>query len=209
MRQSRTFLALGLGTALAAVTLLGYLLLIAPKRSEAADLDAQIATTRKLLELPPSAVPPAPSDETTERTLDRVLPDRIDQPAVVLELSRLADRSALRLDGITVQPVIAGTGYQALPIELIVQGRFFSLGEFLARLRRQATVRDGKVLGPGRLYSVESLSLAEGDAKFPRLAATVRVSTFFGAAGAAPAAAGASTTTPAAPNTESAGSSRP
>ena len=196
-RISREVALAVVAVALVAVALLGYFALIAPKRAEAADLESQIAATRQVLEVvrssPKTASAARPKSDL--RRIARAMPERIDTPRVVLDLNRLARKAGVRLDGITPQPAVTQGAYQAILIELTVRGRFFGLTSFLRRLRTQAIVKNGDVTGSGRLYSVDGVSLLEGEPSFPQILAAVRISTFFGATGTPPAGNAAQETT--------------
>ena len=210
-RISREVAVAVVAVALVAVALLGYFALIAPKRAEAADLESQIAATRQVLEVvrssPKTASAARPKSDL--RRIARAMPQRIDMARVVLDLNRLARKAGVRLDGITPQPAVTQGAYQAIPIELTVRGRFFGLTSFLRSLRTQATVKNGEVKGPGRLYSVEGVSLLEGEPSFPQILAAVRISTFFGATVAPAAGSAAQGTTTGTTTTETAASAAP
>ena len=65
-----------------------------------------------------------------------------------------------------------------MPIDVIVTGRYFGVQRFLRHLRTQAGVAGPHVHATGRLFSVDSVSLAAGDAKLPQLAATIHLNAF-------------------------------
>ena len=112
---------------------------------------------------------------------------------VLRQLLRAADRSDVRLDSVTPQAAAAKSGYSAVPINVVVTGRYFGVQRFLRELRTQAGVAGPHVHASGRLFSVDSVSLAAGDAKLPQLAATIQLNVFTysgSAAAAAPARAG-------------------
>ncbi len=59
------------------------------------------------------------------------------------------------------------------------RGRYAAVTSFLARLRRQVVVSDGRLRTRGRLYSVGSIALAEGgETGFPVLDATLSVTAY-------------------------------
>ena len=190
-------LTIALGAlALLALALVGYLLLISPQRSEAARLEDEIQQTRQQLETrraprpveQPNAIRPA-----DVRRVAKAMPDRLPIAGIVLELNRVAGVSGLGFESIAPQAPVPLRGYQAVPLNVIVQGRFFDVREFIARVRNRAGVRDGRIdARGGRLFAIETVDLAEGEDGFPQVRATLRINAFT-FAGGAPAGAGAAT----------------
>lgn len=174
-----------------AVALAGYLLLVGPKRSEAAKLDRELSELRAA-----QIVQPSQSRESGDVVelflLAKAMPDTMDMPGVVLDLSRLASTSGLDLMSITPQPVVAGQGFEALPLQAIVEGRYPAISRFLRRLRTRVALRDGRVVLHGRLYTVAKLEFATGTGTTAglRLRATVTLNAYrFGAEAAPPGTA--------------------
>ena len=93
----------------------------------------------------------------------------------------------MRLDSVTPQAATAQSGYSAVPMDVVVTGRYFGVQRFLRHLRTQAGVAGPHVHASGRLFSVDSVSLAAGEEKLPQLAATIHLNvfTYSGSAGAA------------------------
>jgi hypothetical protein len=176
----------------------GWFLLIGPQRSEAAQLQTEIEATRVLLAAPiPEPEAPAEVEAASERLM-AAMPDSVDMPRILLELHRLAGEADVRLDSIAPSTAVAQATYQTLPINLTLQGSYFGFSDFLRRLRSEVRVVDGEIQGDGPIFSVDSITFGEGEGQFPRLAATLTISTAF--APTAPVAAD-----PAALETEDAG----
>ena len=112
------------------------------------------------------------------------------------QLLRAANRSDVRLDSVTPQAAAAKSGYSAVPINVVVTGRYFGVQRFLRELRTQAGVAGSHVHASGRLFSVDSVSLAAGEAKLPQLAATIQLNVFTYSGSAAAAAAATAPTAP-------------
>lgn len=182
--------------ALAGVTAAGYFFLISPKRSSAAELQQEIVAVQQQIDerLAKVRVPgPAPLDVADLFQLTRAIPDEPDMSEIILELDRVASASGLQVESISPQTPVAGKGFQVLPITLAFDGRYSKVSSFLGRLRGLVRMRGGKLRAKGRLFTVESISLAESEALFPNLRATMTVNAFvFG--GSAPAAPDGSTT---------------
>ena len=196
--------------ALVAVALLGYLTLVAPKRSAASELaretaavEAQIAEHRAATPAK-EAVLAAKAAETFK--LAKAMPDETDMSGVVLELAQMAAATGIVFDEITPGVPAAGAGYHALPITVVFRGNFYALSDLLYRLRMLVAVRDGRLSAHGRLFAVDSLTFSEDDnMRFPHVKTELTLTAFVyggeaaGAAEAAPAgdssASGGSTTT--------------
>ncbi len=179
--------------AVAVVALVGWLGLVSPQRSMASDLDRQIATAKTQLAVAKSTTPSGAGDKadgTSAAALTRAMPRQVEMAAVVRQLLGAAKRSNVRLDSVTPQAAVAQSGYSAVPMDVVVTGRYFNVHRFLRHLRTQAGVAGGHVQASGRLFSVDSLDLAAGDAKLPQLAAKIHLNAFTysgSAAGATPA----------------------
>jgi Tfp pilus assembly protein PilO len=201
--------------AVLAVGVLGYLFLIAPKRSAVADLQKEIDATqvqideRRTESRGEAAAPPL--DVSQLFRVARAMPDEPHIPELILELDRLASRSGISFQSISPQAAVDRDGFRVVPITLVADGKFFNVSNFLGRVRRLVRIKDGKLKASGRLLSVESVSFAEGTEKFPNIKATLSVKAFVygGGATAAPAGANPETaaTTPGAETNPSEGDS--
>jgi hypothetical protein len=109
---------------------------------------------------------------------------------VLLELNRIARETGIRFESITPQEPSDAGGYQRRPIDLIFDGNFYELSDFLFRLRSLVRVRGGELQATGRLFTVNSLNFVESERAFPQIKATLNVSAFVYGTGetAAPAA---------------------
>ena len=185
------------------VAILGYFVLVSPKRSSAhklaeekAQVDAQIERNRA------SALArnlPAIRAADVFR-LSKAMPDRVAMPDVILELNQLALASGISFDEIAPQAPTNETGYDIHPISLTFSGNFYSLADFLFRLRNLVQVHDKKLITKGRMFALSGLTFAEGEQKFPQIKAELTVDAFvLGTATAAPVGAPGTTTTPAPP----------
>ncbi len=159
---------------------LGYLVLISPQRSTAADLAGQIETTeQKITEYRLANRNPAKPIKYAELFgLTKAMPDQHDVPGVLLELSRVAADTGISIASVAPKEQQPASGYLRLPIEVIVEGNFYDLSDFLYRLRTLVSVRDGNLEAHGRLFSVDSLQFVEGEKRFPQLQATLILTAF-------------------------------
>lgn len=179
---------------------LGYFVLVRPKQSEARELDAKLGKLEAQYIAQTSKVSvQAPTVKAPELfRLAKAMPDRADMAGVILELNQVASDT-----GIVFQSISPGTsglreGYQVLPVDLVFEGDFYSLSDFLFRLRNLVRMHDGKLDARGRLFAVESISFAESAERFPEIQATLKVNAFVYGTGApastAPGAAETDTT---------------
>lgn len=179
----------------------GWFLLVSPKRADAADLDVQIADAQLRLAQAQIASrrDPAPPVETGALfRLARAMPDTIDMSGIVLELNRVATETGIEFESISPAGAATVGAYQVVPVTLLFEGNFYSLSDFLFRLRSLVQVHDGELAASGRLFNVDSVSFSESQRRFPHIRATLQVNAFvYGTAPAAAAAPAPAATTPA------------
>jgi hypothetical protein len=213
--SNRTAIAVG-GAAAVLVLLALWFLVVSPKRSEAARLESDLAAaqaelTQKKAELA------SPSAAVTVRTSDvfrlaKALPEDANVAAAMLDVDRLAARHGLTLEGFQPTAQIPVAGYYAQPITVNVQGRFGKVSRFLRDLRKLVSVKKGRLVVDGRLYSVTEVRLArpEGDdVHFPLVRAGILLNAFGFTPGLPPTltpdATGEETTPPSSDGTSAAG----
>jgi Tfp pilus assembly protein PilO len=180
-----------IGIALAAVLLLalvGYFAVVKPQKGQAADLstqiaaaDKQVADARALLAKSKDAQKVHVADLFR---LTKAMPDQPDESGIVLELTSIARESGIAFDSISPAGSTALSGYQVVPINVVFQGNFFQLTDFLFRLRNLVDVRRGALAADGRLFTVDSIEFAEGELKFPQVRATLTVDAYIYGTGA-------------------------
>jgi Pilus assembly protein, PilO len=173
------------------VSLLAYLVLVSPKRSRASELDGEIAAAQ--VELGRLRAERARVEEPTVPVakvarLKKAMPDRMNMPALLLDLAQVARKTGISFDSITPSEPVPVSGYQKVPVSLVFQGNFFALNDFLYRMRNLVQVRDDRLRVKGRLFTVDAIDFAEGSDKFPQIQATLTANAFL-YGGAPPAAA--------------------
>ena len=169
------------------VLLLGYFVVISPKRSTAADLKKQTAAVQKQIDQNRStaftkALPAVRAASIFKLT--QAMPSQLDTPDVILQLNQLADDSGLSFDQITpgagdssASPVTTDP-FAAEPIQVQFTGNFYNLLAFLQRLRNLVRVENGNLFTAGRLFDVSDVTFAAGDKGFPQIKATLTINAF-------------------------------
>ena len=187
------------------LALIGYFAVVKPQKATEADLstqiaaaDTQIADARALLAKSKDAQKVRVADLFR---LTKAMPDQPDEAGIILELTNVARGSGIEFESISPQGSTPLSGYQVVPIDVVFEGNFFQLTDFLYRLRNLVDVRRGALAADGRLFTVDSVEFSEGELKFPEVKATLTVDAYIygtGATVSAPpqTAAPAATTTP-------------
>lgn len=185
----------------------GYFFVVGPKRAEAAKLDEEIATLQTQIgQARAVSLGITPEVEVKSAKLFRLakaMPDRADMAGVVLQLNRTAADTGIVFESIAPGAAVVAGSYQRVPITLEFEGDFYSLSDFLFRLRNLVQVRDGELASTGRLFAVDNLTFTEVAGSFPRIAATLTVSAYVYGTGAPVTSAAPVPTTPSAPPADS------
>lgn len=160
-----------------------WLLLVAPKRGEAADVRAEVAAAEvRLAEARAASNRPGRAGVPVVDVLRlaKAMPGSAEQPGLVLELASLAKATGVTLRAIAPQaPPVAAGGPTSIPLSVTVGGSYFQISRFVQRVQALVTVRRGKVRAKGRLFAVQSLDLRESTTKsFPELDATIALNAF-------------------------------
>jgi type IV pilus assembly protein PilO len=187
-----------------------WFLLVHPQGGKLTDLKKQAADVQEKIDVYHQQVVAARSTPKIEVAdvyrLAKAMPSKPDMPDLVLELSQLARDTGLRFDSISPQPVAPIGSYSVLPITVTFQGNFYSLADFLYRLRAlvhgRRTNQGIQLDATGRLFSVDTLAFNESELKFPQIQATLVIDAIVYASApvpvpaAAPPASATTTTTP-------------
>jgi Tfp pilus assembly protein PilO len=176
--------------ALLVVSAAGYFLLISPQRSKSAELaqEAQsIQTQIQALRIANAQVRSVEPIRVADLfRVSKAMPATDDMPGMLLELNRIARETGIRFESITPQEAADAGGYMRRPIDLIFDGNYYELSDFLFRLRSLVRVRGGQLEATGRLFTVNSINFVESEREFPRIKATLSVSAYVYGTGAVP-----------------------
>jgi Tfp pilus assembly protein PilO len=159
----------------------GLYVVVLPQSHKASKLKSDVASTKAQIVAARALSMQKPEQRIRAADLFKVveaMPDQTDMTDTILQLQQTAGEAGLRFDSIAPGVPSAGAGYDIQPIDLVFRGNYFSLTDFLFRLRRLVEVHDGKLDATGRLFSVGKIDFEPADTGFPKIAATVTVNTF-------------------------------
>jgi Tfp pilus assembly protein PilO len=160
-----------------------WFLFVSPKRSDASAAKAKVvAAELRLAEAQAAGSRPrgAAAPVVDVFRLAKAMPSSAEQPGLVLEISRLAEQSGVKLRSLVPKEPVAGVGGPSLiPVTVTVGGSYKQITRFLARTRALVSVRNRKIYARGRLLAVQSVSLTESATEsFPALDATIEVDAY-------------------------------
>src|SRR5919108_625458 len=159
-----------------------YFGLVRPKKAEAARLGKEIDATQAQIDdytaksLAAKVRPKIRSADLFR--LAKAMPSQADMSGVLLQLNQIAADTGITFQSIAPQNSVPITGYQAVPIQLTFEGNFYSLVDFLFRLRNLVDVEHGQLNATGRLFAIDTLSFDEAQEGFPQISATLVVDAF-------------------------------
>jgi Tfp pilus assembly protein PilO len=189
--SKRTALAIA-AVGVLAVVLVGWFAVVSPQRSKASELDGKISESHTALQLADSLTRGAQQRQTAAeaRVLAKAMPSEAQMSQILRQLSSAAKATRVRVNSVTPQAAAPLAGYEAIPMSVVVEGRYLGITNFLGRLRTQVRVGPEKVRAKGRLYSVDSIQFVGGDDQ-QLLQATMTLNAYrYGGAAATPANAG-------------------
>ncbi len=150
---------------------------ISPKRSKIDSLNGQISSAQTELSLRTSQRT-SPTVKTSQlKPLRKAMPDAIAMPEVIDQLHKLATGADVTLDTITPTAAVIASGYDLVPMTLVVDGHFFAVQHFLRSVRTQVSLKHKLVHAQGRLFDVQAVNLQETEPA-PNVTATLTVNAF-------------------------------
>jgi Tfp pilus assembly protein PilO len=164
------------GGALLLVAVLGYFVMIAPKRSTASDLKKQTAEVQAQISRNSStgftqALPAVRAAKIFRLT--KAMPNQVEMPNIIIQLSLLAQQSGIAFDQVSpgVTNSVAGAvgssttdltdPFAAEPIEVTFTGSFYDLLAFLQRVRNLVRVENGRLDATGRLFDISDIEFCQ------------------------------------------------
>jgi hypothetical protein len=174
------FVPLVAGGVVLLFALISWFLVVSPQRSHASSLDGKIADARaELATAQVSAKTADPrADQARLRLAGTAMPDSPEMTNLIRELMAASAYGQVRLDSMRALALAPLSGYSAMPMDVKVTGKFPGIKRFLHRLETQAGATGNKVHARGRLFAIDSLDFAPGEANLPELTATVHLNAF-------------------------------
>jgi type IV pilus assembly protein PilO len=164
------------------VGLIGWFVLVRPQSSQIKSLKAQEAAIQQQIDdqrAKTAAARAVPKIHVADiYRLAKAMPDSVDMPDLLLELSQLARATGITFDSIAPGPSVPKGGYTVIPVTVTFDGNFFNLSDFLYRLRTLVDVHDSRLEATGRLFSVDTMQFSEAAQQFPRIRAELLIDAF-------------------------------
>jgi hypothetical protein len=156
--------ALLAGVAVLVVLVVGWLALVSPQRSKAAELSTKVDQTQAQVVATQAYVDSPATKQSVHdlKRLEKILPDTPKMSQILRQLSAAATVAGVELDTITPGAAIASNGGEAVPVALSLTGHYFNLSRFIKILQGQAGVKGTTVKGSGRLASVDTITFSGG-----------------------------------------------
>lgn len=194
-RLSRTTAIAIAAVGLLAVVLVSWFLFVSPQRSKAAELQGKIDESNSALQFARALNSLERKKATAKENsvLVKAMPDAARMSQVLRQLSWAAYATRVRITSVTPAAPAPLGRYEALPMTVVVEGRYPGITSFLGLLRKQVRTAGDTVQAKGRLYSVDQVQF-DGNAEQNLLQATVMLNAYKFGGGAAPATTSAGTT---------------
>jgi Tfp pilus assembly protein PilO len=179
MNVSPKLLALAAVALAALVAVGGWYGIVGPQKSKAKDLDTEIVAAQEELNVAKLLARSQQNAKGKEglALLNTAMPPRLQMPSVVRQVEQLAASAGVVVQTFAPSAATPAAGYDAVPINVSVIGRFGNVQRFLQRMRVQAGSSGGKIRASGRLFDVQDVSLVPGG-EGNELAATLRLAVF-------------------------------
>ncbi len=134
------------------------------EQSAMTELNSSKATYSQLEELKKSS---RKTDNELLR-LDKKAPDSgAELPAFLVQLEDIAGKSGIELMSIKPSNPVQKNDFQAVPLEIVIDGYFFSFLDFIYRVEKLP-----------RIIDVTGIEITEGKAKLPNIGVTVKANAY-------------------------------
>jgi len=159
----------------------GMVFVVLPQGHKAKQLTKQLESTRTQIVTAKALAAQRPEQQIHVADLFKVveaMPDEPDMTGIIFQLEETASEAGVKFDSIEPQVPEAGAGFEIEPIDLTFNGNYYSLTDFLFRLRKLVNVHRGTLAATGRLFAVGRVDFAPAEEGFPVVEATIRVNAF-------------------------------
>jgi Tfp pilus assembly protein PilO len=144
------------------ILVVGLFLVILPQHSKIGKLHAQFdATQTQILSIEAARGGSQSVGASQLYELSRAMPPTDDMPGVLLDLSRAA--AASRTSVMSVRPsadITLPDGSVAVPLQVVVDGNFAGIAQFLGNLRHAVSVHGSDVRATSRLFLVDNVGIS-------------------------------------------------
>ncbi len=163
------------------VLMLGWMTFVGPERSKASDLSGKVSDTQTQVSDAQQLLAGSTGKKSLAalHQLQAVMPAQEKMSEMLRQLSAIAKTTQVELDGVTPQaPVVgASAGEESVPLTVMATGHYFGIQRFLRLLRASADVHNGRLVGNGRLYTVDNIQFS-GAPKGGVVSATMTINGF-------------------------------
>ena len=160
---------------------LGWLTFVGPQRSKASDLSGQVSNTQTQVADAQRLLAGSTGKKSLAalHQLQAVMPADEKMSGILRQLTSIAKTTQVELDGVSPQaPAVgAATGEEEVPMTVTATGHYFGVQRFLRLLRASADVHNGRLVGNGRLYTVDNIQFS-GAPKGGVVSATMTINGF-------------------------------
>jgi len=164
-------IAILIGLGVVVVVVAWYLLIIGPKKDDAAEKNAQYQTEKKSYDESLERVQRMDEEQVAAKQasadllkLNKLVPSDSQVPSMIVEMQSTADLAGIKFMKIVPDTAVAGVaGGTIVPFELNFQGEYYDVTDFLYRVENFARMEGTNVNVTGRLISVVTLELVEPD----------------------------------------------
>lgn len=197
-----------LGALAAVIAIAAYwMLILSPKREEAAALGTEISSVQQQLVEAQSqlatfrkAKDSYKANYATVARLGKAVPEDDDIRSLMVQVESAAEDTGVDFRTIQIGQTTGGTaatptdassgqvpppgatvgeaGFMTMPFSFKFRGKFFNLSKFMTQLERFVAVRNDALDVTGRLLVLESLTLEPGQEGFPNIDAQIGATTY-------------------------------
>jgi Tfp pilus assembly protein PilO len=169
IKSSRRASAVAVALLIVLVAAAAWVGVVSPKRSNVTKLKSQVSAAQSQLATATQAA--AVANKAAETAALQAMPADADQPGILDQLNALGRRTGVMVASVT--PNATSVTPNTVGLSVTVDGTYFQIANFLNKLRTQVRVGSGgRVVASGRLFDVQSVNIAQGNAT-GQLAATI------------------------------------
>lgn len=169
LKQPQLVLTAALALLALAIAGGGLLAVVLPQRNQAGSLDQSLASAEAELAMAQTRAPSplaAGSNAVDVFRLMEAMPDEVEMPLVMLDLSALAQESRVSLQSVKPSaPVALAAGYTAVPISVDITGTYATVTAFLRDVREAVQDPPKGLSVSGRLLVTNEVQLMSPDGR--------------------------------------------